>query len=290
MGLSEYNPFAKRSEFNSKSLWAYKILTVTTWLLVVIVGILHTFWAPDTGKGPHKHTIWGQNKHLHSPFGLNALITSIYWIVLLILQGVYIWHLWSANTEWVTSAANVGSHFIFNNLATFGFIMTWVRGYFWQGELILIANLINQTFLYFRHSKTPRFIHIGAVSGPLSWAFVAIFWNGAAMVHAHSLAARIVANVFIWSWLGFGLFYLVIFKDYTVGFEIATLALSLSLAQLATHVVALQWEFAIAIAAVLIILSLAVGIPGLFGKDINFRQGQTVVSEDRERQPLLDDQ
>lgn len=45
------------------------------------------------------------------------------------------------------------------------------------------------------------------------------------MVHAHGLAARIVANVFVWSWLGFGLFYLIIFKDYTVGFEMAILSL-----------------------------------------------------------------
>ena len=127
------------------------------------------------------------------------------------------------------------------------------------------------------------------------------------MVHAHSLAARIVANIFVWSWLGFGLFYLAVFKDYTVGFEMAILSLckllpqellydqpltlpALALAQLATHVIALQWEFAVAIAGVLLILSLAVGIPGLFGKDINFRHSQTVVSEDRERQPLLDDQ
>ncbi|KKY26253.1 putative atp synthase f0 [Phaeomoniella chlamydospora] len=290
MAIKDYNPFAKRSEFNSKSLYAYKILTIITWLLVIIVGILHTFWAPDAGKGPHKHTIWGQNRHFRTPFGLNVLVTSIYWIVLLILQGVYIFHLWSANTEWVTSAANVGSHFIFNNLCIFGFIMCYVRGFFWPGELILIANLINQTFLYFRHSKTPRFIHIGAVSGPLTWSYVAIFWNGATMVHAHSLAARIVANVFVWSWLGFGLFYLAIFKDYTVGLEMAILSLSLALAQFATHIVALQWEFATAIAAVLLFLSLAVGIPGLFGKDVNFRHSQSVVSEDRERQPLLDDQ
>lgn len=110
------------------------------------------------------------------------------------------------------------------------------------------------------------------------------------MVHAHSLAARIVANVFVWSWLGFGLFYLAIFKDYTVGLEMAILSLSLALAQFATHIVALQWEFATAIAAVLLFLSLAVGIPGLFGKDVNFRHSQSVVSEDRERQPLLDDQ
>lgn len=75
-----------------------------------------------------------------------------------------------------------------------------------------------------------------------------------------------------------------------MGFEMAALSLSLALAQISTHVVALQWEFAVAIAGALVLFSLAIGVPGIFGKDVNFRHSQSVVSEDRERQPLLDDQ
>lgn len=119
----------------------------------------------------------------------------------------------------------MGSHFILNNLFWFGFIMCFVRGHFWPAEIILIANFINLTWLYFRNSTTPRLIHIPVVSGPLAFNFVALFWNGAIMVGAHHLAARIVANVFIWSILGYGFLYLVVFKDYTMGFELAILSL-----------------------------------------------------------------
>lgn len=44
------------------------------------------------------------------------------------------------------------------------------------------------------------------------------------MVHAHSLPARIVANIFIWGILAYGVFFLAAFKDYTMGFELSVLA------------------------------------------------------------------
>ena len=112
-----------------------------------------------------------------------------------------------------------------HNLLTFGFIMLWVRGRFWIGEVLLIINLFNLILLYFRHSTYPRLIHIPIVSAPLAWTYIAILWDGAAAVNAQNLAARIVANLFIWGILAIGVFYLVIFKDYTIGFELAILSL-----------------------------------------------------------------
>lgn len=50
----------------------------------------------------------------------------------------------------------------------------------------------------------------------------------------------------------------------------------------------LQWIFAFAIGGLLFVLSLAVGVPGLLGRD-PFPRGQ-IVSEDRERAPLLADE
>ena len=103
--------------------------------------------------------------------------------------------------------------------------MLWVRGHFWPGELLLIVNFFNLTSLYFRHSTTPRFVHIPVVSAPYAWTFVAIFWDGAAMVNARGLPARVLANIAVWGILGFGAFFLLAFKDYTVGFELAILSL-----------------------------------------------------------------
>lgn len=44
------------------------------------------------------------------------------------------------------------------------------------------------------------------------------------MVGAHGLAARVLANVAIWSILFFGIFFMGAFKDYSIGFELAFLS------------------------------------------------------------------
>lgn len=112
--------------------------------------------------------------------------------------------------------------------------MLWVRGRFWIGEFLLIVNLFNLIALYFRHSTYPRLIHIPIVSAPLAWTYVAILWDGAAAVNARNLPARIVANIAIWGILGVGGFYIIAFKDYTIGFELAILTLGKSLHPIAT--------------------------------------------------------
>lgn len=45
------------------------------------------------------------------------------------------------------------------------------------------------------------------------------------MVHAHSLPARILANIAIWVILVFGGFLVLAFKDYTIGIALAILSL-----------------------------------------------------------------
>ncbi len=107
----------------------------------------------------------------------------------------------------------MGSHFIFNNLLHFAFVMLFVRSHFAWAELILLVNWFNLTSLYFRHNKYPRFIHLPAVSGPLAWTYVAVFWNGAIMVpHPGSLVARIFANIFVWGILVYGAFFIIVYK------------------------------------------------------------------------------
>jgi Fungal protein of unknown function (DUF1774) len=58
---------------------------------------------------------------------------------------------------------------------------------------------------------------------------------------------------------------------------------------MATHVIAFQWIFAFVIMGCLILLSLVIAIPGMFGQNNSIRQEGAIVSEDRERAPLLDD-
>jgi len=226
-------------------------------------------------------------------------------IILFILQIGYVWHLFSSNAEYVNAAAGVGSHFIVNNLLQFAFVMLFVRSHFVWAELILIVNFFNLSSLYFRHNTHPRFIHIPVVSMPLAWTFVALYWDGAIAVNAHSLAARILANIAIWGILVYGLFFLVAYKvgtnithdwphwrnqkDYTIGFSLSVLTASLGVGQFFTKIIAFQWIFAFVIMAVLFLATLVIAIPGIFGKEISFRREGAVVPADQERAPLLDD-
>jgi len=280
--LAAANPFAKRESHSTQALWTYKALTILTWLLSVVVSFNFTF-------GHKQRHIWDQNAIHHTPFALNSVIASLYWLALFIFQIGYVWHLFSSNSAYVNAAAGVGSHFIFNNLLHFAFVMLFVNGYFYWAELILIINFFNLSSVYFRHSVTPRFVHIPAVSGPLAWTFVALYWNGAIAVNAHHLAARIVANVAIWGILVYGLFFLVAYKDYTMGFALSILSASLGVGQFLTKTIAFQWIFAFTIMATLFVLTLLVAVPGIFGKEFTFRREGSVVPADQERAPLLDD-
>jgi len=139
--------------------------------------------------------------------------TSLTRAVLFVTQLIYVGHLFSGDPVVVNAAASVGSHFILNNLLHFAFVMLFVRSHFAWAEVILIINFINLSSLYFRHNSYVKGVHFGAVSGPLAWTFVAIYWNGAIMVpHPHTLVARIFGNVFIWSILVYGWFFIAVYK------------------------------------------------------------------------------
>jgi hypothetical protein len=278
------NPFAKQTSHSDQSILLYKITTTISWLLLVVSAIYTTFAAPS---GPHSHKFWHNNPS--TPFAQSSIFTSIYVLVLFVLQSGYAYALYMSDETYVTAAANLGSHFIANNLLLFGFVHLFTRSHFWLALFLLVLNFANLSMAYFRHSTAPRMIHVGTVSGPLAWNFVALYWDGAIAVHSNHFVARIVANVFIWGWLGYGLFFLVAYKDYTMGFALSVLCFSTGVGQFLTrpHLFQLQWIFAFTIGGLLFVLSLAVGMPGLLGRD-PFPRGQ-IVSEDRERAPLLAD-
>jgi len=281
------NPFQERSSHSKNELLVYKIFSVLTYVVLIITSIYYTFARPHEGHYS-RHTIWGQNSHRHSPFALNSIITSLYWIALFILQVPYLANLFNNNdsaAESLTTAANLAPHFIFNNLFLFGFIHLWCRSYFWWAELLVILNFFQLTFAYFKYPKTAKITHVAILAGPLAFSFVSLYWDGAAAVHSHHFAARLVANIFIWTWAVYGAFYLVVFKDWAMGFALSVLSASLGVAQFFTVIIAAQWIEAFTIMALLFLVSLAVGVPGLLGKE-PFKRGE-IVSEDRERAPLL---
>jgi hypothetical protein len=217
------NPFSRRDEFSAQSILFYKISTTISYLLLLVTAFYYTFNSPADGSQRHVYgRFWEHN--VQTPFAQSSIITSIYWLVLFTLQLIYAFSLYTSNTVYVTAAANVGSHFVANNLLLFGFVHLYVRNHYVLAELLLVINFFNLSFAYFRHSTTPRAIHIGTVSGPLAWNFVALYWVGALMVHTNHQVARIVSNVFIWGWAGYGIFFLAAYKDYTMGYALSILS------------------------------------------------------------------
>jgi hypothetical protein len=73
-----------------------------------------------------------------------------------------------------------------------------------------------------------------------------------------------------------------------MGFALSILTAAIGVSQFLRQVIAFQWIFAFTIMATLFLCTLVIAIPGIFGKEISFRR-ETIVAEDRERAPLLED-
>lgn len=74
------NPFAKRETHSTVSITTYKVLTILSWLLSVIVSVYYVAYTPHDGFKIRKN-IWDLNYLYPTAFTLNAVITDIYWSV-----------------------------------------------------------------------------------------------------------------------------------------------------------------------------------------------------------------
>ncbi|CCH43569.1 putative membrane protein [Wickerhamomyces ciferrii] len=162
-------------------------------------------------------------------------------------------------------ADSVGWHFTVFNILQFVWTLLFVNGHYIWSELFAILNFFNILTLYVAHKtysiknlRNYTLIHFSTAALPFSWLLYIIFWNGAVVVGSNSLAARIVANVFIWDFLLVPSFALIIYRDWAIGLSSAALQLALGLGQLFTKVFALQWIFAFIIAGLLFLFSVAV--------------------------------
>jgi len=287
-GWDSWNPLARRDTHSHGSILTYKILTLLTWLVSVVVSVYYSVYVPRGHDGIiRRRIIWDWNDLYRTAFTLNHIIAEIYWVVLFILQFGYVTSLFSKSTDVVHAAASVGAHFIFNNILHVAFVLLFAYRHFAIAEVILVINFFNLSSLYFRHNTTPRFIHVPVASAPLAWTFVAIYWNGAIMVpHAHNLVARIFGNIFIWGILAYGGFFIVAYNDYTMGFALSVLSAAIGVAQFKRQVVAFQWIFAFIIMALLFIMTITIAVPRVAGRDSRWRR---VTSADQERAPLLNE-
>ncbi|PSS05290.1 hypothetical protein BD289DRAFT_419927 [Coniella lustricola] len=285
--FNQINPFSKRESYSQSTIVTYKILTALTWALSVIVSVYYSLSKAESQHGLKGRTIPGQNYRHPTHFTLYNPLLYTYFIILFISQIGYIFHLFASDVRKVNAACACGSHFIFNNLLHFAFVMLFVRSYFVPAEIILIVNFFNLSSLAFRHAAHPRFIHVPVVSGPLAWTFVALYWNGAIMIPHITVVAAVVANIFVWSILAYGLFFLVAYKDYTMGFWLSLLSAALAVSQVRHHV-HLQGIFAFIIMGNLFGLSAVFATANLLSRELSWERKKDDAT-DAERAPLLAD-
>lgn len=74
------NPFSRRESHGANSITTYKVLTLLSWLLSVVVTVYYAIEPPHDGRY-HGGTIWHQNYLHYTAFTLNSAMTSIYWFV-----------------------------------------------------------------------------------------------------------------------------------------------------------------------------------------------------------------
>lgn len=72
-------------------------------------------------------------------------------------------------------------------------------------------------------------------------------------------------------------------------FDTADKFLALGVHQFFLKVIAFQWIFAFVIMSALFVATCGIAIPGFFGKELTFGRN-TVVNEDQERAPLLNEE
>jgi hypothetical protein len=72
------NPFAKRDSHDARSIVTYKVLTILTWLLSVVVSVYYTIDYPREGVYIRTR-IFDLNALYRTGFTLNSVIVEIYW-------------------------------------------------------------------------------------------------------------------------------------------------------------------------------------------------------------------
>jgi hypothetical protein len=92
------NPFAKRESHTAGSITTYKILTLATWLLSVVVSVYYVFNKPHDGFHIRRR-IWDINYFYMTAFTMNSIIANIFWYAIFYVQVAPPHRTWSRPTQ-----------------------------------------------------------------------------------------------------------------------------------------------------------------------------------------------
>lgn len=248
------------SQANVPSL-THKVVSVTSLILAIVFNAYFVLGSHPTLDNRHSFHV------RNTAFTANGFFILVFWLILYVWQLAFTFTFYSPRSEIAEQSKDIGWHFtLFNILQV---LWAWLFGtehYIWS-EIVIIINFINLLSLYVSHRpyalrpfSTWALVHIPTTAMPISWASYAIFWNGAVAFHATGLAARIVANILIWDLLLVPALFMVLFRDYAIGFATSYIMFGLGVGQLFTKVIALQWIFAFTIAGILFVGAVAVAL------------------------------
>lgn len=271
-----------------------KISTVVTFVLSVYANVRYLVGRNPIDEDPERDPFFRVG---FTPFTANLLVILLYWGFTHLLQFGFLLQLFfpeetnpqsqssnpvsdalgvATNASRLKVAGNVGWSLNVFNFLHFTWTLLFVRGHYLLSEFVLIINFFNILGLYTSQApwKLKSFssillLHMPVAALPFSWLFYAIFWNGAVLVGSQSLVARIIANIFIWNFVLVPTFFLAIYRDWSIGLSSSVLVFGIGLAQLFTHVFALQWIFAFVISGLLFLASIAVLSANLNGDKIS---------------------
>ncbi|KAK9382731.1 uncharacterized protein V2V93DRAFT_365851 [Kockiozyma suomiensis] len=194
----------------------------------------------------------------HTPFTPNIVFLLLFWVASYISQIAFLHQLFAGSSDAKKDASTAAYFLSAFNFLHFLWLLLLAHGHFIVSEVVVVINFLLTGSLYWSkrtHNLSPQLkwltIHFAASALPFAWTLFAIFWTGAVAVHSHNLFARIIANIFIWVLYLFPTAALLVFADWGFVFASAFLTWGLAVGQIFEKTFALQWIFALIIAALL---------------------------------------
>lgn len=265
------------SSVNHPTLW--KTLAVVAFFINFIPNLIP---GSTVLKGPIGY---------NTPFTINHVFFVIFWAFLYLLQIAYLVQLFRADSQSI--AVKQTPTFVLFVLLECAWSALWVKHYWWFAEVAVALNLLQIIWAYFQYqtfkNKLSSYltVHAAVVALPFAYLFHILAWNGAVATHAHNLAARLFANIFIWMFFFVPVWFLFAYRDWMLGFAFSFLTAGLAVGQFLTKIIAFQWIFAFSIMAAVFVLSVGIAVSAFVAGKPAGHAGP--ISEDTERAPLLQD-
>lgn len=266
---------------HQESLLTHKTVTILSFVVSAYYSIFYLGGRHGLG---HDHPFHAGN----TPFTANIFFIFSFWVVLTVLQLLFLVQFYAKDSRIVAQASSVTWHFtLFNLLQAYWAYLFSRKSSYWAAEVVVVLNFINVMSLYITHKPYAirplshwLAIHIPTTAMPLAWLLYTIFWNGAVMLHVHrSLVGRVLANILVWEFLAVPALFLILYRDWGFGLASSFLTWGLGVGQFFTRVIALQWVFAFIIAGLVFVLSIIVAVPSLAPAQLEAARQEVIRNE-----------